>query len=188
LILHVIEVKERADTVPEGEKPVHWVLLTSRRINNLSEALQSVRCYALRWQIELIFATLKSNGLNIEASQLESGQGLKSMVAMSLITALRINQMRMARENTELRASIIMTTDQIIFLSILVKTLEGNTERQKNPYPNASIGWAVWAIARLGGWKGYTKNESPPGNKTLLTGWNDFNRLYHGWILGRPGP
>jgi hypothetical protein len=31
-------------------------------------------------------------------------------------------------------------------------TLEGNTERQKNPHPPHSLAWLAWIIARLGGW------------------------------------
>lgn len=183
--LYAIEVKELAATVPAGEKPICWILLTTKAVNNLSEALRLIKCYALRWQIEWVFGTLKSKGLDIEESQLESGKALKSMTVMSLITALRINQMRLTRDNTAIPASIIFTKPQIALLYALIKTLEGKTERQKNSYPPETIAWAVWVIARLGGWKGYSKNESPPGNKTMLIGWNDFNRIYQGWNIAQ---
>jgi hypothetical protein len=184
--LYAIEIKESAATVPAGEEPICWILLTTRPVTNLSEALHLIKCYGLRWQIELVFGTLKSKGMDLEASELESGKALKSMAVMSLITALRINQLRLARNNTAIPASIVFTIPQIALLHFLIKTLEGKTERQKNLHPPETMAWAVWAIARLGGWKGYAKSESPPGNKTMRIGWNDFNRIYQGWNIANP--
>jgi hypothetical protein len=184
--LYAIEVKEAATTVPEGGKPICWILLTTKPVNNLSEALHLIRCYALRWQIELVFGTIKSEGLDLEGSELESGKALKSMAVMALITALRINQLRLARNNAAIPATIIFTFTQIALLHALIKTLEGKTQAQKNNYPAETMAWAVWVIARLGGWKGYSKSESPPGNKTMRIGWNDFNRIYQGWNIAQP--
>ena len=181
--LYGLEVRETAETVPHGDKPISWILLTDKEITNLEDALYFIKCYGLRWQIELVFGTMKSNGLNLEDSELESGKALKVMAVMSFITALRVNQLRLARNDTSLPAKIIFSDSQIALLHSLIKTLEGRTEIQKNPYPPETIAWAVWAIARLGGWKGYSKSESPPGNKTMHWGWNDFNRIYQGWSL-----
>ena len=181
--LYAIEVKEPSDSLAEGEKSIHWILLTSRKINSLSDALYAAKCYGLRWQIELVFGTLKSKGLDIEESQLESGKALKSMAAMSLIAAVRINQLRTGRENTTVPCSIVFTATQISLLHVLCKKFEGQTEKQKNPYPPEALAWGTWVIARLGGWKGYTKNESPPGNKTMLWGWNQFLNIFEGWQI-----
>jgi hypothetical protein len=183
--LNAIEVRENASSVPDGEKPICWVLLTTRPVDSLLQALYLIKCYALRWQIELIFSTLKSKGLNIEESQLETGKALKSLSAMSFITSIRINQLRLAHDkNNEAEATIVFTPEQIILLKALVGELEGKTEKQKNPHAIESLAWAVWVIARLGGWKGYS-SESPPGNKTMFIGWNDFNRMYSGWKIAR---
>ena len=131
----------------------------------------------------MVFGTLKSKGLDIEESQLESGKALKSMAAMSLIAAVRINQLRTGRENTTVPCSIVFTATQISLLHVLCKKFEGQTEKQKNPYPPEALAWGTWVIARLGGWKGYTKNESPPGNKTMLWGWNQFLNIFEGWQI-----
>jgi hypothetical protein len=179
--MYVVEVKEIVTHLPEGEKLVHWILLTSREIESLQDALYLARCYGLRWQIELVFATLKSKGLDLEASELETGRALKSLAAMTLITALKINQLRLGRDRTDLSAKIVFSEKQILLLHLLVKKLEGQTEIQKNRYTTESLAWAVWAIAKLGGWKGYAKNESPPGNKTMLWGWNKFLHIFEGW-------
>lgn len=181
--VYAVEAKETSTSIPSAEKPVRWILLTTRNVNNLKDALSVIKLYGQRWQIELVFATMKSKGLNMEESQLESGKALKSIAVMSLITAIKVNQLRMARDNNTLPATIIFTAQQIALMHLLLKKLEGKTDPQKNHHPPETIAWAAWIIARLGGWKGYTKNESPPGNKTMFWGWNKFETLYEGWQL-----
>jgi hypothetical protein len=56
--LYAIEARERAKTIPEGEEGVLWRILTSRVINNLSEAIKVIYWYSLRWRIEELFRTL----------------------------------------------------------------------------------------------------------------------------------
>jgi len=62
--LRVVEAKE--SHVPEGQKPIHWILLTTHEVNSPEEAKQIIGWYQCRWQIEQLFRTLKSQGLNIE--------------------------------------------------------------------------------------------------------------------------
>jgi hypothetical protein len=50
-----------------------------------------------------------------------------------------------------LPASTVFTEPEIETLEALSPTLEGNTERQKNPHPAGSLARASWVIARLGG-------------------------------------
>ena len=44
--------------------------------------------------------------------------------------------------------------------------LEGNTKKQKNPYPPSSMAYAAWVVARLGGWSGYA-SQRPAGPITM---------------------
>jgi hypothetical protein len=37
----------------------------------------------------------------------------------------------------------------------LIKTPEGNAEKQTNPFEVKSLAWPAWIMGRLGGWKGY---------------------------------
>ncbi len=183
--LDAVMAEETPGSVPAGEKPVSWKLLTTRPVGCLADALETLRGYALRWQAELVFASLKSKGVDVESSELETGRALKSMAAMSLVTALRVNQLRLARDDSSgTPASIVFTASQVKLLGILVKRLEGRTKKQGNPHKRGCLAWAVWAVARLGGWKGYG-SESPPGNKTMDRGWTRFNQLYEGWNLAQ---
>lgn len=177
--LYVIEVKEKGRT----RKPINWILLTTIPVNNIEIALHLIKCYAMRWQIELVFGTMKTKGLRLEDSELEDGRALKSLTVMTFITALQINQLRLARNDTRQKANVVFDEEQIKLLHVLTPRFEGNTQLQKNPYPKESLAWGIWTIARLGGWKGYSKSESPPGNKTMFEGWKVFNQILFGWEL-----
>jgi hypothetical protein len=181
--VNVIEAKEVASNVPKGEKPIHWVLLTTHDITNIQDVFQTITWYGMRWQIELLFATLKSKGLDIEASEMESGSALKKLCVIALHVALLINQLRQARDDESgIPAGIAFTKNQIALLVVLVKKFEGKTEKQKNPFSPDTLAWASWAIARLGGWKGYAC-ESPPGNKTFKWGIDRFYAMSDGFLL-----
>lgn len=183
--LTVVEAKEINKNVPKGEKPIHWILLTTHEVNSIDDAFQIIIWYSMRWQIELLFATMKSKGMNIEASELESGRALKSMCVIALYVSLLINQLRQLRDDASgISASISFTDMQIELLKKLSKDYEGDTEKQKNPHKEKTIAWAAWTIARLGGWKGYSC-ESPPGNKTFKWGLDRFDAVYEGYIIDK---
>lgn len=75
---------------PVGEKAVEWLLLTSLDIKSeQSKALDVVKYYQLRWQIELYFKTLKS-GCGIEKLQLENINRIENCLAIYMIVAWRI--------------------------------------------------------------------------------------------------
>ena len=59
-------------------------------------------------------------------------------------------------------------------MKILQPTLEGKTEKQKNPYSTNTLVWAAWIIAKLGKWNGYS-SQSPPGYITMKTGLDIFH-------------
>ena len=59
-------------------------------------------------------------------------------------------------------------------------TLEGKTERQRNPHPKDSLAWVSWIVARLGGWNCYYK---PPGPKTMRQGRYRFAAIAEGFAL-----
>lgn len=182
--LYAIEAKEKNSLVPSTEKPICWRLLTTYDINNLNDALRIIQKYALRWQIELLFGTLKSKGLNLEASQIESGSGLKNLCIITLQVALKINQLTQGRDNENESAQVSFTPKQLQVLTLLIKRYEGKTEKQKNHYKAGTLAWSAWVIARMGGWKGYDC-EAKPGNKTMRIGLIRFENMYTGWKLNQ---
>ena len=106
------------------------------------------------------------DGLNIDGSQLKKGISLKRMCLFASIVALKLLQLKLSRDCTvPCSPQVVFTTDHIELLEVLEKTVEGNTEKQKNQFPKDNLAWAGWIIARLGNWKGYKKTyfKNPPG-------------------------
>jgi len=78
---------------PAGQEPIHWRLLTTHQVVCLEQALQIIRWYTWRWRIEQLFATLKTAGLNVEATQLESVAAIQRLTVLALSLAVRILQL-----------------------------------------------------------------------------------------------
>lgn len=184
--LYAVDVRETACSVPKDEEPIHWRLLTTHTVETVQQALQIAEWYSRRWDIEQLFRILKSEGLQIQESQLETGIALKKLCAVALQTALQVMQLIADRDNEARQpARVIFNKEELIFMEALILTkLNGNTPLQQNPYPKNSLARASWAIGRLGGWKGYP-SESPPGPITMLRGLMKFQQLFEGWNLAQ---
>lgn len=167
---------------PPGQQPIHWRLLTTHQVVCLEQALQVIRWYTWRWRIEQLFATLKTAGLNLEATQLESITAIQRLTVLALSVAVRILQMIQGRDNPNLPATVAFSDEQQQCLSAIAPNVEGKTRFQQNPYPFYSLPWATWIIARLGGWSGY-KSQKPPGITTLIRGLYQFESTFFGWKL-----
>lgn len=183
--LYAIEAREKSELVPVTDTPICWRLLTTHAVESLSDACRIINWYSMRWQIELLFGTLKSKGLDIEASEVETGKGLKVLCLIGLQVALKINQLTQGRDcQIENSAQLIFSNEDIEVLKSLTIKYEGKTHKQKNNNTPRSIAWAAWTIARLGGWKGYT-SEAKPGNQTMNRGLNLFEQILTGFKLAR---
>lgn len=178
--LYAVEAKELCP--PPGEEPIHWRLLTTHEVVCLEQALQVIQWYCWRWHIEQLFATLKRAGLNLEATQLTTVAAIQRLTVFALSVALTTLQLVFARDLPELPASVALDEAQQQCLSCLAPSLQGRTPKQQNPYPPASLAWASWLIARLGGWSGY-RSQRPPGMPTLIHGLREFQSIFFGWTL-----
>ena len=183
--VYVVEVVERAETVPPGEEPIRWCLLTTHRIETLVDALGVVSYYKARWQIEQLFRLLKSESLELESSQLERGAALKKLCIMSLHVALVQLQLVTGRAGSAaVEASLVFSGSALVFLGVLQSQLEGKTKKQQCAHGVGSLAWASWVIGRLGGWKGYA-SQSPPGPITMRRGLERVMSQFSGWQLAQ---
>ena len=181
ITMSVVELRELPETVPPNEEPIHWVLLTDHEIGDTEKAFEVVGWYQQRWQVEQLFRTLKRQGLDIEASQLRDVKELMKLACLATDVAARTMQLLNARDgNTAQPATDAFEDEEIIVLGKLQGELEGKTDRQKNPHPISSLAWACWIIARLGGWKGATR-EAKPGPITIFHGLKRFDGIVFGW-------
>jgi hypothetical protein len=188
LTLRIVDVRE-ATPPDNGDEAVHWRLLTTHAVESAKDALAVVGWYRRRWMIEQLNRTLKLQGLDIEASQAESAEALLRLAAIAIQVATRTLQLVLARDGTgQQPAQIAFDPPEIQVLAALLPTLEGRTEKQRNPHRPQSLAWAAWIIARLGGWKGY-RSEAPPGPITMHRGITQFNAIASGFHLAqKPTP
>lgn len=179
--LSVVQAKEFS----KEDDAVNWCILTTHPVKTIEQAEQAIEWYKQRWQIEQLFRVLKSDGLNIEESQLETEGCLTKLVLVALNAALTVMQLVLAREgNTLHKTEMVFNEQERLCLKALQPTLEGKTEKLKNPYPPDNLAWAAWIIGRLGGWKGY-KSEAKIGPITMARGLEDFHSIMKGFMLNK---
>ena len=178
--LRLVEVKE--NNPPEGVEPLHWRLLTTHEIADVAKAWQIVGWYQARWIIEQLFRVMKSQGLQLEDSQIASADRLLKLAAIATKAACIDIQLTQERDGQhELPATTVFTGPEIETIEALTPTLEGKTARQTNLHPSGSLARASWVIARLGGWNCYYK---PPGPITFRRGMERFHAIHCGRLLG----
>jgi hypothetical protein len=179
--LTLIEAVER--TPPAGVEAIHWRLLTTHDVADAKAAWQIVDWYRQRWIIEQLFRVLKTQGFQIEDSQIASADILLKLIALATKAAAITIQLLQARNGrSDLTVSVAFDSPQIAALAAINARYEAKTKRQKNPFPQRSMAWAAWIIARLGGWDGYSSSR-PPGPITFKHGLDQFHAIAIGWAL-----
>ena len=172
--LYAIEAKEVAQNI---ENPIHWRLLTTKKVENLDMALLCIEWYTCRWVIEEVFRILKKGGFNIEASELTRGKAIRKLCLMMLETIVKLFIMQIAYNTPEeTTPRSCFSEEEIECLESQIEQLEGKTQKLKNPYKSSDLKRYIWAIARLGGWKGYLKQRKP-GITTFWMGLQKFSAI-----------
>jgi hypothetical protein len=179
--LTLVEVAEHDP--PAGVEPLHWRLLTTHDVTSTDAAWQIVAWYKLRWVIEQLFRILKTQGLQLEDSQIAGAERLLKLATIATKAAALTLQLVQARDGRSAEpASLAFTQEQMAALEAVNAQVEGKTEKQKNPHTRHGLAWAAWIIARLGGWDGY-RSSRPPGPITFKHGLEYFRALATGWEL-----
>jgi DDE family transposase len=178
-------VEAREVDPPKGVEPLQWRLLTTHAAEDAAGAAEIVRLYRLRWRIEQVFRTLKSDGLKLEDSQIEEAERFFRLTAVALGAAVRTIQLIDARDGSPRPATDVIDATLIAPTAAIGRRLEGGTARQKNLHPEGSLAWLSWIAARLGGWNCYYK---PPGPKTMRAGWTRLAAMLDGYLIAANGP
>ena len=174
-------VEAREIDPPEGVTPAHWRLLTTHKVATFAQALQVTHFYRQRWTIEQVFRVMKTKGFDIEAVRVAEDGPFENLATATLIAAVQVLQMVRERDGTAGRPlhDAFDPEDQAA-LEAICQTLEGKTEKQKNPHPKGSLAYASWVCARLGGWTGY---YGKPGPIVMIQGLQSLKAMLSGWKL-----
>ena len=185
IAVSVIDVREQPASVPPGEDPIQWLLITTHRVNTNAQARQMIHFYCARWSVEQVFRTLKKQGFDLEQSQIQTPESMKKFSVILLGGAIKVMQLTHARDGkSEQSAEVAFDDNEVDLLTQLNDQLTGTTEKQRNPFLAGSLAWASWVIARLGGWKGYP-SERPAGPITMYRGLAVFEAQLQGWLLAK---
>lgn len=175
-------VEAREIDPPPGAPAACWRLLTTHRVESFAQARWIVGLYRRRWIIEELFRALKTRGFDIERVSIAEGP-FEKLAAAALVAAVDVMQLVHDRDGRLGRPlQDVFQPDESAALAAVSTTLEGRTERQKNPHPRGSLAFAAWVCARLGGWTGY---YGKPGPVVMLKGLHHFRALQQGWALAQ---
>lgn len=165
---------------PAGIQPLHWYLMTTHEVSDAASAWQIVNWYKKRWIIEQLFRLIKTQGLQLEDSRIETADRLLKLTAIATKAAVMMLQLVQARDGRSGEpASNAFNEEQIKLLATLATKYEGRTKLQSNPHPPGSLAWSSWIIARLGGWDGYPRTK--PGPITMRHGLQYFLGVASAW-------
>ena len=149
-------------TPPAGQEAIEWILLTDFKVRTLKKALQILKLYTLRWQIEVFHKILKS-GCRVEDNPPKNVERLRPRLAMQMVIAWRIHHVTLlGRECPDLSADVLFEEWE---WKPMIVVFGGKQAPLVPPTLAQMIAW----IARAGGHI-FRKGDKPPGPQTIWKG------------------
>lgn len=172
LTLWAVEARETRP--PQGATPICWRLLTTLPVETFQAAVEKVRWYAQRWQIEVLHKVLKS-GCQVEQRQLETAARLQRVVMVDLIVAWRVLGLcKAGREMPTGLASGWLSAEEWQALWCYTQ------EQAKPPRRPPTLRQAVRWIAQLGGFLG-RRRDGDPGPIVVWRGLQQLRAITAAW-------
>lgn len=150
---------------PEDRAPVFWKLITNLPVETHADAVHKLDWYALRWNIETFFKTLKS-GCRIEQLRLTTADRLANCIALCCVVAWRVSWLTILRRRSP------DSSPAAVFTDIECRLLERSMPERKRENTR-NLDFYITAVARLGGYLDRT-SDAPPGTTVV---WRGFSRL-----------
>ena len=161
---------------PAGVTPLEWLLITNVAVNDFSAAIERIRGYGLRWQIEVYFKVLKS-GNKIEDCRLQTKERLLRYLALKSVIAWRLYWLTMMnRHAPDADCTRVLTDHEWKALYCVTH----RTTALPKKVPTVSEG-VVW-IAKLGGFLG-RKSDGEPGVTVIWRGWQRLSDISETFFL-----
>jgi hypothetical protein len=163
---------------PAGEVPIEWLLLTTLPIETAEQVRTVVAYYGVRWEVEVLFRTLKS-GCRIERRRFEHVERVLPCLGLYLIVAWRtLFVCRLGQDEPELGCEAIFEPSEWKAVWATVK----HKRPPKRPPPLREV---LHLIASLGGY--VDRPNSEPGTQTLWIGLQRTYDLALAWDSFGPG-
>ncbi|HLG71620.1 MAG TPA: IS4 family transposase [Chloroflexota bacterium] len=172
--LMALWAEEEAASVPEGETPLQWLLLTTLPAASFVDAATCVGYYSQRWLIEQYHFLLKT-GCQAERLQLRQGERVERAVATLCLVAVRLLWLTyLARAQPDAPCTVAFDTAEWQALCV---ARSGAATPPAQPPP---LREAVRLVAQLGGFLG-RRGDGEPGPLTLWRGLQRLADLTHMW-------
>jgi hypothetical protein len=166
--LNVVQALERG-TIPAGEKPIEWTLLTNHPIDTYEDLAEITLGYSMRWRIEELHRTWKTGACRVEESQLRSASAAIKWATILIAVAARIERIKqLSREQPDRPATDEFTPTEIKAAALLRFGKSAKTKLSASVAP--TIAEVTLWIAKLGGYTGQTSSGGPPGSITIARG------------------
>ena len=163
-----VYVKE-IDYPKDLNKPLEWLLVTTVETGDLKQALEIVKWYTGRWNVETYHKVIKS-GCRIKDRLLHTADSLTACLAIDLVVAWRVFFLvKLGRETPEVPCDCLLTEDEWKVLWLY----EHQTPAPDKP---PSLKWAGRTIAKMGGFLG-RKGDGHPGATTTWRGWERLQTM-----------
>ena len=163
-----VVLAREAGTVPAGEAPIDWLLLTNRPLTTVGEIRQVILGYAQRWRIEDFHRAWKSGACRVEENQLQSPEAVKKWATILAAVAVRVERIKLlSRREPERPASDEFSALELRALVLLRFGKAGNKKVAPGTVP--TLGEATTWLAQIGGYTGRSSG-GPPGSVVLSRG------------------
>lgn len=164
---------------PSEDDKIEWFLLTSYPIHDATTALEAIKWYLCRWQIELFFKILKS-GCAIEELQFETYKATLNCVALYTIIAWRILYLTMlGRSYPDLSCDVVFEAHEW-------QSVYAVSTKKPIPKEPPSLHVIIIMIAKLGGFLG-RKSDGYPGSKVMWIGIQRMKDFAQAWEIFQSG-
>lgn len=161
---------------PDNVEAIEWMLLTNVSVEGYEDAIERIKWYKCRWNIEVYHKIIKS-GCNVEDCRLQTKERLIPYITLCSIIAWRLFWMtKINRQEPDSPCTIILGEHE--WKALYARIHSTNKLPEKLPTVREVIRW----IGRLGGFLG-RKGDKEPGITAIWRGWERLQDFAQMWLV-----
>lgn len=176
---------------PDGQEPITWLLLTSRRIESFEDARELIGFYLGRWEIEVFHRVLKT-GCRVEELQLRDSGAVINALSLYMIVAWRILYLtHLGRSCPELPCGVVFEEAEWKSVVLVERAAQakkkksggkqdGSKGRGGGKLTEPGLAEMVRLVAKQGGHLG-RERDGPPGAQVMWQGLARVRNFAEAW-------